>query len=199
MKRLQTWRAISIIACILGLLLISHMFWSDALDPLIFDDRGEYRTDGVFRTLAPLLREFNGFLDFGSWCCGCPLLLASLAGVMWTLPGSPAASAFLRNHRAGLAAFSVPVIANGLVWVFSRHLFSLPVGASIRPMGWVGLMAVITAATFVIAVPLGIIAFVKERPRVLGLIGVMMGFTPYFFADFLLNYAAAMRGLSISP
>lgn len=189
---------LSIVAALVGLFLISGMFWADILDALIFDATGEYRTDGIFRVLSPALFHANKFLSWG-WFYGIPLFLFGVAGILTTQPRSDSSEGLFQRHRFGLAAVGVAAIAHVLVLAFSVQFFFVSAGAEIRPMGWAAMMFLIAICTFAIAVPTGAIAIKKERPRYFGILGLVLGFTPIGFALFLLNFAARIKGFDLSP
>jgi hypothetical protein len=195
MKKRKPIRVLSIVATLIGIFLISGMFWAGVLDPLIFNSAGEYRTDGAFRTLSPVLLQARMRLSFG-WFYGIPLFLLGLIGTIALQPQSDSKDSIFQRHRLGFAALGVAAIAHILVLASSIQFFFVPAGSHIRPMGWALMMFIIGAGTFVVAVPIGAIAIRKERPRYLGAIGLVLGLTPFWFSSFLLHFAAWLKGLT---
>jgi hypothetical protein len=49
------------------------------------------------------------------------------------------------------------------------------------------------------AVPLGINAAIKERPRLLGVIGVFLGLTPFWLGMFISHLASWVKGFTFEP
>ncbi len=197
MKRRQTWRILAVAATLAGIFLISGMFWADILDPLIYDNAGAYRTDGVFRALSPIVLQLKRFLDFG-WLYGIPLLLAGLMGTILTLPIQDWKGGMLQRHRLAFCAIGVGVAAHVLALAFSVQFFFVPAGSHIRPMAWAVMGFIITLCTFVVCVPVGIASILKEKPRFLGVIGMILGFTPFWFSSFILHFASWIKGFEIS-
>jgi len=172
-------------------------WWADILDPLIFNQAGEYRTDGIFRSLSSVFLQLNMFLHSG-WVYGTPIFFAGITGIFLTQPTAPDYYGFIHHHRFGAAALGVALFAHILVFVFSFQFFFVPAGESIRPMGWAVFMFIIGFFTYIIVIPLGIIAIVKERPRFLGVIGLILGVTPFFFSSMILDFASKMKGFVLS-
>jgi len=129
---------------------------------------------------------------------GVPALLLGVVGVIYSLHKSKSAESRLNRHRTGLAALGVVTVAHLLVLAFSVQFFLIPTGTDIRPMGWTLLMFFIAIITLVVAVPLAIAAIAKERPRLPGLIGLVLGFTPLCSALLLLRLAVWAKGLHLS-
>ncbi len=86
-----------------------------------------------------------------------------------------------------------------LVFAFSVQFFFVPEGSQIRPIGWAFTMFVIAAGTAVVVVPTASFAMKKERPRLLGVIGLILGFTPIWFSSFLLQLASSNKGFQLVP
>jgi hypothetical protein len=194
MKRIRTWRIISIVAVVIG----TGMFWGDTiLFPLIIGRTGGLRTDGVFVLLTPFVLHVLRFLT-GAWFYdipnGIPILFGGVMGLTITWPLSRSGSAFTDTHRLGLAAIAVGVCAHLLVFAFSLNFFFVPAGAGVRPMVWVSMMFGIAAFTFLASLPLIILAMFKERPRFFSVVALALSLTPIFFAMGMLFLAAAIKG-----
>ena len=132
---------------------------------------------------------------------GClPFLLQSLGSCISPsdVPMNIQLSRF-RRRRFGFTACGVATLAHILVLVFSMPFFFVPEGSYIRPMGWTAMVFMIAVGTFVIAVPAGVIAIKKERPCFIGILGVVLGLTPFLLAGYMLHFASWFKGFHLSP
>ena len=179
---------------------IASGFWPCALHPLIFDETGDFRTDGIFRTLSPLLLRLDSFLSSEGPLLSVLLLTAGLAGLVFTTPVSEVPGA-RRPRRFVRAALAVVLSSHALVLLVSLPLFLVPAGQPVRAMGWALLVSFIAGVNFVLAVPLGALAIWKDKAVFLGGIALILGLTmtPSWFARFLLHFAAAVKGFYLSP
>jgi hypothetical protein len=57
----------------------------------------------------------------------------------------------------------------------------------------------VSLAAFLVVELLSILAICKERPRFLGVIGIILGVTPFPFGSFLLHFAAKSMGFELAP
>jgi hypothetical protein len=118
---------------------------------------------------------------------------------VFTLPINSARWQFFGSRSFSTASLVVVVAAHVLVFLFSIQFFFVPAGSEIRPMGWAGFMFLIAAVAFVLGLPLGIIATIREKPKFLGIIGIVMSFTASFFSTFLLHFAERLKGFVLEP
>lgn len=194
----KTFRLLAWIATILGCFLVTGTFWADILNPLIFDATGERRMDGIFPILSPLLLQINVALHFG-WSKGLPLLFVGAAGLAFSYARKSARFDAVRSRPFTSAALAVSLLAHVIVFAVSAQFFFVPAGSHIRPMGWAMFIAIVSFMCFVVVEPVSIIAIVKERPRALGIVGLVGGLTAFFFGSFLLHFAAWVKGFELSP
>lgn len=103
-----------------------------------------------------------------------------------------------RESTFGTASLAIGVLANLLVLLFSSDFFFVRPGEAIRPMGWAVLMLFLAGATLVLSLPLSLISLVKEKRRLAGIIGLVLGVTPLPFAIILLRGLAAIIGFSLA-
>ena len=174
-------RVLSTISVLAGAILVSTLFWGCALD-------------GAFSILLKLKWFFCL-----QWYYGVPLFALGLLGILLTQPENENPPSRFQRHRLGFSAVGFGLIANLLIYIVSRGLFSVPTGASIRPMGWSAVVFLIVVAAFAVVVPVAVAAIVKERPRWPGVLGLLFGLAPFWLAEFLLHYAMSVRGFHLSP
>jgi hypothetical protein len=199
MNRRSKWRRIFFAVTILGVVLVTGDLWSQKVFfPMIFDSSGNYRSGGIFFVVTPVLNFFDDLFGFG-WFYGLPVLFGGLVGLAFTFPIDSARWQFFNSRPFSTASLVVTVSAHVLVFLFSIQFFFIPAGSEIRPMGWAGFMFLIAAFAFVIGLPLGIIAATREKPKFLGIIGIVMSFTASFFSTFLLHFAEHLKGFVLEP
>jgi hypothetical protein len=104
-----------------------------------------------------------------------------------------------RFRRVGFFSLRAALLAHLIILVFSVHLFFVPAGAEIRPMGWGAVMLGTCVLALLIVVPTAVIAIIKESPRLPGSIALILGFTPFWFARFLLYFALWLKGFHLAP
>lgn len=199
-RKRRIGRVVSVLATILGIALVSNGFGFlsfDALLPFIFDKTGNFRTDGIFRTLSPLLLELNTFLGNQGLFLGLSLIVVGFAGTAFTAPAREPMSG--RQPRRFLrAALAAALSSHGLVLMFSLPFFFVSEG-HIRDMGWAVLVVFISVVNFLLTLPLAVAAFVKDDSPRLAAIAFILGLTPLGFAVFLLHFAAAVVGFDLAP
>jgi hypothetical protein len=196
MERHKILRNLSITAFLVGISLFSGMYWANKLDFLIFDATGELRTDGIFGILSPIMFQAKTTLIFG-WYYGIPLALLGILGIIathakWNVE-------ILEQHRMGFAAIGVALVSHILVLVQSAQFFFIPAGTDVRPMGWALMMAVIAIGTFLVVVPTAVVAIVKESPRLVGIVALILGLTPFWLPGLILRIAARTNEFNLSP
>jgi len=187
-------RVIAWCAAISGLLLVIAPFCGDILNPIIFDAHGEYRSDGIVRAL---LLQADEVLHFG-YVAGLPLLLIGIAGGIVLYGTRSTRFSLLRSHRFTFAALADVVLVHLFVLAFSAPFFLLPAGSHIRPMQWPVFLGLVALSSFVVVEPLSVVAAIREKPRFLGMVGVLGGVTPAFFGMVLLYLAIQFNGLQVS-
>lgn len=183
----------------LGVILVSGRFWDDIiLDPLIFDNSGQYRTGIVLGPLSRVLLQISRELEIG-FVYGTPLLLLGLAGLCHTLTRSRRLPEWVRTRPKCCAALGVVASANALVLLFSVHFFFVSEGEYIRDMLWAAIVFVVSICTLGLAGTLGIIAIFRERPRIAGAVCLVLSLTPFFFSFLILESAMRLKGFHLSP
>jgi len=125
------------------------------------------------------------------------LSLAGLAGVIAFRRGKSPTS-YWHANRIGIAALATGIGANLLVLIFSSGLFWVAPGESIRPMGWAAFMFMLGGATFVVVLPLSVIALVREKQSLLGVFGLILSLAPIPFSMVLLHGLSAMIGYHLA-
>jgi len=197
MNKRQMFGILAWITFVCGIAFILNVEWVNLLDPLIFNNAGKIRTDGAFQIFAPFLYHLK-HLFYDNDHLGLPLLfLGLLVGILAKQPSTVNGSYFQKN-RIGFAAISVAAFAHFLVILFSMPLFRASKGASIRPMSWAYMITILAFWTFIFVIPTGGVAIKKERPRIVGVIAIVLGLTPYVFALFVLACVVMAKGLYLS-
>jgi len=185
-------------ATVLGCVLVTGTFWADVFDPLIFDAKGEYRTDGIFPILSPLILRLSMTLHFG-WFKGLPLLFLGVAGLVFLYGRKSVRFASVRSRPFTSVALVIVVLAHAIIFAISAQFFFVPAGSHIRPMGWAMFVGIVSCVTFLLAVPTSIVASIKERPRWLGIIGLVGAFTSFPLSSYILHLAARIKGFELEP
>jgi hypothetical protein len=197
-RRYNVLKPIAWTATLTGLVLFSGMFWADVLNPLVFNSAGAYRTDGMFPLLSPILLRVNMALHLG-WFYGLPFLFLGTGGLVFiyarTNPRFPA----LQSRGFGTVALVLAIAAHLLIFLFSVQFFFVPAGSQIRPMGWALFVGLVSAGVFIVVEPVSIISLFREKPRFLGVLGMVLGITPFPFSSFILHLAARIKGFELSP
>lgn len=183
---------------ILGCILITGTYWADVLDPLIFNAKGEYRTDGIFRVISPLLDQISMELYFGLFK-GLPFLFIGVAGLVFLYGRTSARLSVMRSRPFASIALAVVVLTHVIVFGMSVQFFLVPAGSAIRPMGWAMFVGIVSFWSLLLAEPASIVAIIKEKPRFLGIIGMIGGIMPFFFSSFILHLAARIKGFELEP
>jgi hypothetical protein len=198
MKARRIWLVLSISSFLIGILLVLSMFWiriSGINTLMVLTD---YHPDSFFYMLLyPIVLGIACFTQ-SSLFFGVAFLLIGIIGIFLTRPPLPDATGFFTLHRFGIMGIGIALIAHISIIVFSTHFLFVSPGAYIRPMGWAMMMALIAGGTFFVVVPLSIIAIIKERPRFLGIIGLILGITPFWFSAMLLNFMSWVIGFNLS-
>jgi hypothetical protein len=203
-KRSKHWgKAFKALAWTTTILGIFPIFYadcnlSDCLDPLIFNAKGNVRTDGIFSTLSPILFGIDMTLELAPVFLSPPLIVLGLAGLIFLYSRSTALPLF--NARPyTITSFGSVMVALILISIFSVQFFFVPKGEPIRPMGWAVSVAFISICTFAVVELTSILAIILERPRYFGVIGILAGFVPDFFGTGILHFAAMIRGFVLEP
>jgi len=185
-------------ATILGCVLVTGAFWADIFDPLICDAKGEYRSDGIFPILSPLILRLSMMLHFG-WCKGLPLLFVGVAGLVFLYGRKSVRFTAVRSRPFTSVALAIVVLAHAIVFAISAQFFFVPAGSHIRPMGWAMFVGIVSFVSLLLVEPVSIVATIRERPRFLGILGLIGGITPFFFSSFILHFAVWVKGFELSP
>lgn len=78
-------------------------------------------------------------------------------------------------------------------------LFLIPSGSGVRLLGESFHSALVSLAAIPLVLVLSIIAFRKERYRVLAGVAVFLSLTPFFFAGWMMRYVAEIRHIVLEP
>jgi len=197
-RSLKVSRFLAWAATIMGVVLVTGCFWADVLDPWIFNAKGDYRTDGVFSILSPILLQVNMALG-GGWFEGLPIFFIGLAGLVFIYSRDNSRFAVLRSRPFTTVALVLVVMAHAVIVAVSAQFFFVPAGSEIRPMGWAGFVFIVSGVSFLLIVPASIVAIIKERPRLLGIIGLIGAFTSFPLSSFILHLAARIKGFELEP
>jgi hypothetical protein len=177
-----------------GLLLVIGPFCGDILNPVIYDTHGEYRYDGTIRTL---LLQADEVRELG-YIAGLPLSLIGMAGLIVFYGRKSLRFAVLRSRPFTFAALADIALVHGFVLAFMAPFFLLPAGSHIRPMQLPVFLGFVALASLIVIEPISVVATIKEKPRFLGLAGLLGGITPAFFCLMLLYLAIKLNGLQVS-
>lgn len=96
-------------------------------------------------------------------------------------------------------ALALAIAAHLLICLFSVQFFFVPAGSHIRPMGWAMFVGLVSVGAFIVVEPVSIISLFREKPRFLGVLGLVLGITPFPFSSLILHLAAMIRGFELSP
>ena len=187
-------RVLAWCAAIPGLILVIAPFCGDILNPLIFDAHGEYRNEGTLRTV---LLEADDLLHFG-YAAGLPLLLMGVAGLVLLYGRKSIRFPIVRSRPFTFAALAAVGLVHLFVFASSAQFFLLPPGSHIRPMQWPVFLGLVALVSFLVIEPISLVATIKEKPRLLGMAGLLGGITPSFFGLILLYLAILLNGLHVS-
>lgn len=184
-------------ATILGCVLIAGGYLANFLNPLILGDHGD-RTDGIFRILSPLTLLLNRVLLIAQ-SLGSPFFLfIGVAGLIF-LYGRSARFGVIRSRPFTFAALTIVVLIHAGIFASSVQFFFVPAGAEIRPMGWGLVVGILSLVSLAVVEPVSIMATIKEKPRFLGIIGMIGGITPFLLSSFILHLAARIKGFELEP
>lgn len=190
---------VSAICAMLGVFLRGSGYFWHAWEPLIFDKAGNFRTDGIFNTLSPLLNDMRSYPGSLQGCILLLLLLgAGAAGMAYTYPFRTYPDAAKLPHRFANASLAVVLLMNVMVVVESVWLFSIPAGEHVRALNWAMLMFLIGIIGFMLTIPLSLAAIFRDRVPILGGTAMLLGLTPIPLSILLLHLAASVRGFVIA-
>ena len=132
------------------------------------------------------------------------LLVASLIRILlppiFKIVGKYAGPKFpvLQSKGLGTQALSLAIAAHLMIFLFSVQFFFVPAGSHIRPMGWAMFVGMVSIGAFFIVECLSIISLVREKSRLIGVLGLILGITPFLFGSFILHFAAWVKGFGLS-
>jgi hypothetical protein len=103
----------------------------------------------------------------------------------------------------GLSACLLGLMANGIPAYFVLSLLEYPAGMSMRPMIEVGMVFLGGVAGTVAVLPLSVVCLARGRRWwagwLLGIMGCVLGISPWFLNNGLLNWVVAKRGFIMEP
>jgi len=182
---------------LVGLVLVSPFVGAHLPYSLMFDAHGDLRTDGIFRTLAPILfdieRTWHSTLEYFA---GLPLFFIGLAGLV-SIYARSAKFEIMRSRPRITVALAIAGLAHLAILAASIPLFFVSAGEWIRPMGWAVFVCVVAFVALCLVVPFSVIAIAKEKARWLGLLALIGGMTPFFFGQLLLQIAMKVTGFNL--
>jgi hypothetical protein len=155
---------------------------------------GEYRTEGTLRTV---LLQADHLLRFG-YVAGLPLLLMGVEGLVLLYGRQSSRFPVIRSRPFTFAALAAVALVHLFVLGFLAPFFFLPPGSPIRPMQLPVLLGLVALVSFLVIEPISLVATVKEKPRLLGMAGLIGGITPSIFGLMLLYLAIQLNGLHVS-
>jgi hypothetical protein len=132
------------------------------------------------------------------YAAGLPLFLIGLAGLIVLYGRKTVRFPIVRSRPLTFAALSAVAMVHLFVFAFLAPFFFLPVGSSIRPMQLPAFLGLVALASFIVIEPISIVAMVKEKPRWLGMAGLLGGITPAFFGLILFFLAIQLNGLQVA-
>ena len=144
-----------------------------------------------------------GILTLGnvSWILGPllrpPLILGGIAGLICFKAVAYPPTTRFQKHQFGFASIAVAGIADLLVCAKSAGAFAIPAGAHVRPMDLE--VVVISFWTAAIVFLTSYLAIKLERPGTLGVIAMVLGFTPLCVYFALWGLASRIAGFEFSP
>jgi hypothetical protein len=194
MSKHRVWNIMSIVAIVIGGILMSSELWADKVFYLAFGGHGDFGGDVSVPQM--LLVQVLSILEWG-WSYGIHVFVAGVAVFILTLPLSPSRPAFTDTHRIGLASLTIAGCYHLGILIFSMGLFCVPVGSAIRPMVWTMSVLQIAAITCILALPLSVLALFKEKPKSLGILAFIFSLTPVIFAIGILRLAVFLRNLEV--
>ena len=139
-----------------GGILILGGLWTGIFDPLIYNAMGEYRTDGVFSVLSPLLLQLRDPLF--QCLVGVPLLFAGFSGLVFLHCRASGRSNLLHARPLTSVALAIVALSHFIVLAISVQFFFVPAGLPIRPMGWAGFIGIVSMVSLLVAAPFSIVA-----------------------------------------
>ena len=98
---------------------------------------------------------------------------------------------------SAFVSFAVGCLANIGAFLNSVGFFSLPPGASIRPMGWMAGQCLLAMVGLLFGTLPGILGLFGKR-RGFAAVGALLGLAPYFVAEGILRWAMIAKGFHLS-
>lgn len=99
----------------------------------------------------------------------------------------------------GLAAFILGAVANGLVFLLCFRFIFVPSGSSIRPMGLVWLIFLISLAALVVVLPMSIWSLIHHKLNKWAIYGIIFSLSPFPLAIIIMKYSSYVKGFEFSP
>jgi hypothetical protein len=122
------------------------------------------------------------------------------------ISGMPLATIFVilwwferANPRpSGLLALIIALSVNILQVVYAAQFFWVPAGASIRPMGWALLSAIIGGCALIAATLLSVHSVLRQRRVLFALLAIPLAIESLYLGRELLLLAARVKGFEIA-
>ncbi len=89
-------------------------------------------------------------------------------------------------------------LASLIAVVLASEFFFVARGAHLRPMGWAVLIAGLAGVAALVGVPTALYAL-RQPPRKLAVVGLVLSLLPYPLSAVLVRIAAAVCGFTLSP
>ncbi|AWI08095.1 hypothetical protein CKA38_01390 [Ereboglobus luteus] len=172
------------------------MIWPTMLDVWLYDSQGEYRTDGIFAVVTPMLRQIENLMMMG-WLVGPFLLFMGIARLVVIYARSSVRFPVISTRPFMASTMAVGLLANAVVLVTAFPFFSIATGAVIRPMGWFAFVLIWSLSAFLIGGMSGLYAITAERPRALCSFALICTATPFPLAIALIILAAEINGFKL--
>ena len=144
----------------------------------------------VFYALAIIVLGLLVFLPF-SYPIGTAILL-SLA-VLWLF--SEQFSSESNMKKCTYSAILLPLSSNLYMFIQPFPFLRYPSGTGIRPMGWFGIMFLISIAASIISLVWAIKRTIQNKKIIFGVLGIMLALLPLFTLIGSLHLTAKIKGL----
>ena len=184
---------LSVVSLVAGAALTSAPFWV----PLVLIEARDAGLPDPPIWIAALLSVLLDALVYGGMYCA-PLLLLGAAGISYSLLRAGRAPRALLQRPYFIVSLVVIASAHAIVLFSSSPLFEVPPGAGVRPVKFLYDLIFLALCAPVAGIPLSLLVIVKEKPRLLGVIPLLLSFTPFPFGIGILFLAKYLIGFHFS-